>query len=182
MLTLGGLGIWALIDTVRLAFGKLKDKEGQPLRGYEKNKKWVRILAILHIVIVALIILGIIFSLIITTGKGVQMKARDLERKTDIDAISQSLAAYQVKNSRYPTLSDMNSDAFRQANLANLDTQALSDPSNRSSKTLTEGPSINSFSYEVSPAGCDNATNGNCTSYVLTAVLESGGFYTKQSQ
>jgi TM2 domain-containing membrane protein YozV len=32
LVTLGGLGIWALVDLVLLAVGSLKDAEGRPLR------------------------------------------------------------------------------------------------------------------------------------------------------
>lgn len=32
LLTLGGLGIWALIDLILLACGAFKDKEGQPMK------------------------------------------------------------------------------------------------------------------------------------------------------
>ncbi|WP_406720272.1 MULTISPECIES: TM2 domain-containing protein [Thioclava] len=32
LLTLGGLGIWSLIDFVRLVVGSMKDKNGLPLR------------------------------------------------------------------------------------------------------------------------------------------------------
>ena len=31
LLTLGGLGIWAIIDMVMLAMGKFTDKQGRPL-------------------------------------------------------------------------------------------------------------------------------------------------------
>lgn len=32
LLTLGGLGIWTIIDFVRLIIGSMKDKDGPPLR------------------------------------------------------------------------------------------------------------------------------------------------------
>ncbi len=32
LLTLGGLGIWALIDLILLACGAFKDKEGHPMK------------------------------------------------------------------------------------------------------------------------------------------------------
>jgi TM2 domain-containing membrane protein YozV len=31
ILTLGGLGIWVLIDLIMIAVGKFRDKQGQPL-------------------------------------------------------------------------------------------------------------------------------------------------------
>lgn len=38
LLTIGGLGIWALIDLVIVLMGRATDRNGQPLAGYEKNK------------------------------------------------------------------------------------------------------------------------------------------------
>ena len=31
---------------------------------------------------------------------------------------------------------------------------------------------LTSYSYAVTPAGCDNGANGECTAYTLTATLE----------
>lgn len=38
LLTVGGLGIWYLIDLLILLLGRAKDKQGQELDGYAKNK------------------------------------------------------------------------------------------------------------------------------------------------
>lgn len=181
LLTFGGLGIWAVIDTVRLAFGKLKDKEGLPLKGYEKNKKWVRILAVLHIVLVGLFVIFILFAVVLGTKAGVQQRAYDTERKTDISRLQAELDTYYLNNKgAYPTLSDMNSPSFRQSKMSDLPIDALQDPKG-TSPTLVSSPTVNSYSYQVSPTGCDNTPNNLCTSYILTAELVTGGIYTKQS-
>ncbi len=52
LFTLGGLGIWALIDIIIVLSGGVRDKHGHKVEGYEKNK----ILAI--IVTVVLFVLG----------------------------------------------------------------------------------------------------------------------------
>ena len=64
LLTFGGLGVWAIIDTVLLAFGKLKDRQGIPLKGYESNKSWIRILALIHIILAGIFILYIAWGLL----------------------------------------------------------------------------------------------------------------------
>ncbi len=64
LLTLGGLGIWAYIDVALLAFGKMKDKKGFPLKGYERNKGWVRALAIVHLVLLGLILIYLVFAVV----------------------------------------------------------------------------------------------------------------------
>jgi hypothetical protein len=54
LFTLGGCGIWALIDFILILTGQVKDPQGRTLEGYEKNKT----MAI--IVTVVLFILGVI--------------------------------------------------------------------------------------------------------------------------
>ncbi len=51
LFTLGGLGLWSLIDLVSISLNKYKDKSGQELQGYNKNLG------------IALLILGIVFFL-----------------------------------------------------------------------------------------------------------------------
>jgi TM2 domain-containing membrane protein YozV len=43
LLTLGGCGIWALIDIILILTGQMKDAAGRGLEGYEQNKKmaWI---------------------------------------------------------------------------------------------------------------------------------------------
>ncbi|MFC6449724.1 MULTISPECIES: TM2 domain-containing protein [Cellulomonas] len=43
LFTLGGCGIWALIDLILVLAGQQKDKYGRPLAGYDQHKKlaWI---------------------------------------------------------------------------------------------------------------------------------------------
>ncbi|WP_448630865.1 TM2 domain-containing protein [Cellulomonas soli] len=43
LITLGGFGIWALIDLILVLAGVQKDKDGRPLQGYDQHKKtaWI---------------------------------------------------------------------------------------------------------------------------------------------
>ncbi len=43
LLTLGGCGVWALIDLIIVLTGNTRDAGGQPLEGYDQNKKtaWI---------------------------------------------------------------------------------------------------------------------------------------------
>lgn len=56
LVTLGGFGIWALIDLVLILTNKMKDKNGLPLEGYSKHRK------------VALIITGVVILLSIVVN------------------------------------------------------------------------------------------------------------------
>lgn len=51
LFTLGGLGVWALIDLIMTLAGKQTDKAGRPLAGYSKNK----IVAIIVTVVLLLV-------------------------------------------------------------------------------------------------------------------------------
>lgn len=39
LMTLGGLGVWALIDVILILVNKTRDKRGLPLEGYQRHKK-----------------------------------------------------------------------------------------------------------------------------------------------
>lgn len=63
LVTIGGLGIWALVDLVLVLANKTRDKQGLPLEGYDKHKK------------VALIVTGVVLVLgiIINANRGASM-------------------------------------------------------------------------------------------------------------
>jgi TM2 domain-containing membrane protein YozV len=46
LVTLGGCGIWQLIDAILLLTGSLKPKDGSELEGYEENKRTATIIFI----------------------------------------------------------------------------------------------------------------------------------------
>ncbi|MBX7443352.1 MULTISPECIES: TM2 domain-containing protein [unclassified Arthrobacter] len=56
LVTLGGFGIWALIDLILILTNKARDKQGLPLEGYDKHKK------VAFIVSAAFIVLSIIIN------------------------------------------------------------------------------------------------------------------------
>ena len=51
LFTLGGCGIWALIDLILVITGSIKDKEGRVLEGYEKNKQLAIIVTVVVVVL-----------------------------------------------------------------------------------------------------------------------------------
>ncbi|MEV7132633.1 Ltp family lipoprotein [Arthrobacter sp. NPDC093128] len=56
LVTLGGFGIWALVDLILILANKMKDKQGLPLEGYDRHKK------IALIVTGVVILLSIVFN------------------------------------------------------------------------------------------------------------------------
>ena len=131
--------------------------------------------------LIVIVVIGILAGLVITTFTGIQQKARNTERQTDIKALHGQLEAYTAQNGRYPTLANMNTTAWRTTNMKGLDSEALRDPKN-TVQTLVATPAANSYSYAVfasdGTTACDNAVGGtDCMVYTLTATNEGGGTF-----
>lgn len=130
--------------------------------------------------LIVIVVIGILAALVVTTFSGIQQKARNTERETDIKAVHGQVEAYYAQNGKYPTLANLNDSSFRSANLKGLDDEALKDPKG-ANNTVAGTAAANVYSYAVTPAGCDNGAGGDCTGYTLTATKEGGGTFTKSA-
>lgn len=110
-----------------------------------------------------------------STYDGIQAKAKDTERQTDISALQAQLEADYAMDGVYPTLAQLNNPAWRTTNMQGLDDQALADPDGGIT-ALASAASKTQYGYAVS--GCD-ATG--CQTYTLTAMLSTGSVYSKGS-
>lgn len=134
--------------------------------------------------LIVIVVIGILATLVIVTFTGIQQKARNTKRQTDINAINSHVEAFYAQNGYYPTLAHMNDATWRASNIKGLDPAALKDPKG-SAQTLVAAPAANSYAYAVtddggSAANCA-ADETVCSRYTLTATLEGGGTYVKQS-
>ncbi len=132
--------------------------------------------------LIVIVVIGILAALVVTTFTGIQQKARNTERQTDIKAIHGQVEAYYAQNGRYPTLGNLNDGAFLTANMKGLDSEALKDPKGANT-TLAAAPAANVYSYAVTATGggaCDNTTT-DCAVYTLTATYEGGGTFAKSN-
>jgi prepilin-type N-terminal cleavage/methylation domain-containing protein len=123
--------------------------------------------------LIVIVVIGILAGLVITTFSGIQQKARDTTRETDIKALHGQLEAFWAQKGYYPSLTDMNTASFVSTNLKGLDLAAFKDPKGASG-TLVASPVANSFAYAVTNTGgtsCE-ADDTTCSKYVLTATLE----------
>src|SRR5215207_9195377 len=125
--------------------------------------------------LIVIVVIGILAALVITTFTGIQQRARNTERETDVKAIHGQLEAYYAQNGRYPTLANVNDGTWRSTNMRGLDGGALQDPKG-TAETLVAAAAANAYAYTVTPSGCDN-TATDCTGYTLTATKEGGGTY-----
>lgn len=122
--------------------------------------------------LIVIVVIGILAALVITTFTGIQKRARNTERETDIKALHGQVEAYFAQEGRYPTLANLNEATWRGDNMKGLDEGALQDPKGASA-ALVDTAAANVYSYVVTPAGCDNDTGGDCDGYTLTATLET---------
>jgi prepilin-type N-terminal cleavage/methylation domain-containing protein len=127
--------------------------------------------------LIVIVVIGILALLVVTTFTGIQQKARDTERETDVKAIHGQVEAYYAQNGKYPTLTNLNDSTWRSTNMKGLDSEALKDPKGTAS-TLANAAAANVYSYVATPSGCDNSTT-DCSGYTLTATKESGGTFAK---
>jgi general secretion pathway protein G len=125
--------------------------------------------------LIVIVVIGILALLVITTYSGIQAKARNSKRQTDIQSVQTQLEAFFSQNGYYPSLADMNSSSWLDTNMKSLDQNALIDPSNPSdSKTLASTPTAKQYSYAVtnsSGSSCET-DDTTCAKYTLTAEYE----------
>jgi prepilin-type N-terminal cleavage/methylation domain-containing protein len=132
--------------------------------------------------LIVIVVIGILAALVITTFTGIQQRARNTERQTDIKAIHGQVEAYYAQHGRYPTLANLNDTGFRNQNMRGLDAEALRDPKG-SSTTIASVQAANVYSYAVlaeDDSVCDNVS-ADCAKYTLSATLEGGGTYQKSN-
>jgi general secretion pathway protein G len=123
--------------------------------------------------LIVIVIIGILATLVIVTFTGIQQRARNTKRQTDINAIDSHLEAYNADQGYYPTLTDMNTNSWVTTNLKGLDPAALQDPQG-TSQTLVSAPAAKSYAYQPTDDNgnaCDDSTT-MCTKFTLTATYE----------
>lgn len=76
LITLGGLGIWHLVDLLLITFGKRREKSNPaPLEGFGKYFKTMKMVAIVLIVINVVIITGFLISVVVFGVLGSHQRA-----------------------------------------------------------------------------------------------------------
>ncbi len=121
--------------------------------------------------LIVIVVIGILAALVLNTFQGVQARARDTERKTDINAMHTQVEVFFNDSStgQYP----LTAAGLTTANLPGIDSEAFLDPDGVS---VTAG--TGEYAYDVSGATCDLV---GCDSYTLTATMEEESDYVKNS-
>jgi prepilin-type N-terminal cleavage/methylation domain-containing protein len=130
--------------------------------------------------LIVIVVIGILALLVITTYSGIQQKARNSKRQTDIQSIQTQLEAFFSQNGYYPSLADMKDTAangFLATNMKSLDKTALTDPSNptQSDQLVTGTGTPKTYAYAVTQSDGTTACETDhttCAKYTLTATYE----------
>ena len=131
--------------------------------------------------LIVIVVIGILAALVITTYTGIQAKARNSERQTDINSLQTQFEAYFAEHGNYPTRTDVNDEDWRADEMKSLDAGALKDP--QGTPGLVEDAAAKVYAYDVtnsSGASCE-ADEATCAEYTLTATLEGGSTYVKSN-
>lgn len=126
--------------------------------------------------LIVIVVIGILALLVITTFTGIQQKARDTERTTDIKALHGQIEAYYATKGNYPTRTNLNDAGWRSTNMKGLDQEALKDPKG-SAYSLSDTLSPTQYRYSVltsTDASCE-ADETTCAKYTLEADVEGSG-------
>ncbi len=126
--------------------------------------------------LIVIVVIGILAALVITTFTGIQQKARNTERQTDIKAIHGQVEAFYASKGFYPTRAHLNDSTWRTANMKGLDQEALKDPKG-AGFTVADTPSATTYAYAVTQTdgttSCES-DESTCAKYTLTANQENG--------
>ena len=141
--------------------------------------------------LIVIVVIGILATLVIITFSGIQQRARDTARKTDINGIQGHLEAYYASTGTYPTLAMLQDGAFRTKYMKGFDSEALNAPDGTAIDAAAAANGhyqYEAWSDSVGGTACPAATGtspdfvSTCQAYKLTADLEdSATNYVKQS-
>lgn len=125
--------------------------------------------------LIVIVVIGILAALVLNTFSGVQRRARDTERQTDINSVATQLEVYYNDNGKYPTVANITTDTWVQAELKGIDINALRAPgATANSFAGSAATNKDQYGYVPTPSGCDNTGTNNCAKFTLTWWKEDG--------
>jgi prepilin-type N-terminal cleavage/methylation domain-containing protein len=127
--------------------------------------------------LIVIVVIGILALLVITTYSGIQAKARNTKRSTDLQSLQTRLEAFYNDNGYYPSLTDLNSDTWVQTNMKGTDLNSMVDPSNAAKSndlvaTMPTAGKVYSYAVTNSAGTSCESDDTTCATYVLTAKYE----------
>lgn len=132
--------------------------------------------------LIVIVVIGILALLVITTYSGIQAKARNSKRASDIKSLQTHVEAFFSQSGYYPSIADLNLPSWRATNMKSIDPNALKDPSSTcdpspasgSSTCIVAAPVAKAYAYAVTKADGSSCESDDttCAKYTLTATYE----------
>lgn len=127
--------------------------------------------------IIVILVIAILTGIILATHSGIEVKTRNNTRQQDIQYIQAELTSYDSQNGHYPSLSDLNSQHWRDVNLQGFNTSKMIDPLSSmtsSNAQFAASTAAKIYSYQVTDSNGNSCESDdtNCAQYTLTATYE----------
>lgn len=132
--------------------------------------------------LIVIVVIGILAALVLNTFSGVQKRARDTERQTDVNAMATQLEAYYNTAGGYPQAAQIDTEAEAVALLKGIDAGALHAPGQGFSLSAINNPTKDQYGYmALNSTGGACIVNDACSEFTLHYFKEDGGATTKAS-
>jgi prepilin-type N-terminal cleavage/methylation domain-containing protein len=108
--------------------------------------------------LIVIVVIGILAALVLNSFRGVQERARDTKRRTDINAQASQLEVYYTDNGGYPVFTgQVNTDSWLTANLKGADLNAWRAP-NQTANSMVNSATPTKDQYGYTPLQDDGTT------------------------
>lgn len=143
----------------------------QTLKNQLRNRRAESGFTLVELLIV-IVVIAILAAIVINTFAGVQAKARDTERQTDMKAVASQLEVYYTNNGGYPSEAVMAGTPV--ASLQGLSPDAIVNPQAPSTETNSiiigaAAADVKKYKYAALPASCADKA---CIDFTITYITE----------
>jgi prepilin-type N-terminal cleavage/methylation domain-containing protein len=139
-----------------------------------RNSKGFTIVELLIVIVV----IGILAALVLNSFRGVQERARDTKRRTDVNAQASQLEVYYTDNGGYPVFTgQIDADSWISGNLKGADLNAWRAP-NQTANSMVNSATPDKDHYGYTPLqndGTTACTTAPCAKYKLYWFSEKTG-------
>jgi prepilin-type N-terminal cleavage/methylation domain-containing protein len=132
--------------------------------------------------LVVIVVIGLLAALVLNSFQGVQGRARDTERRTDVNAIATQLEVYYQDNGRYPdvgsvTIDGIAKDAWITANIKSASLDAFRAPGQTSNTIIpaTGTQTKDNYMYTIKDAAGTVCTTVGCAAKFSLSYKEENG-------